>query len=55
MKREELLLKLLILAVCWMLVTYELSEGLSLPSNFLLVFCYMWKYMKVKGLRLESP
>ena len=55
MKGEELLLKLLILAVCWMLVTYELGEGLSLPSNFLLVFCYMWKYMKVKGLRLESP
>ena len=37
MKREKLLLKLLILAVCWMLVTYELGEGLSLP-NFLLVF-----------------
>ena len=54
MKREKLLLKLLILVVCWMLVTYELGEGLSLP-NFLLVFCYMGKYMKVKGLRLESP
>ena len=44
MKGEKLLLKLLILAVCWMFVSYELGEGLSLPSNFLLVLLHVEVY-----------